>query len=173
MDVSAAAEFVQFADQKLAQQSGQILRCAGLLSTAELWQRPNEHVNSVANLILHLTGNVTQWIVAGVGGAAFDRNRPAEFAARSGDPAAVILPPLERAVAEARRIIRACDAASLSQPRIIQGYSVLTVAAIFHVVEHFCFHTGQIIHATKWLKNVDLSLYDARGQRLHAADGRP
>jgi uncharacterized damage-inducible protein DinB len=155
--------------ERLTQYLAQIEQCAALLTTDELWSRPNAHVNSVANLVLHLTGNVRQWIVHGIGGAPFDRDRPAEFAARDGRPASEIVPPLRATVEQAIAVIQGLDADALATPRTIQGYPITTQIAVLHVVEHFAFHTGQIIHATKWLRNVDLSLYDAQGQRIDGA----
>lgn len=166
-------QFTDSAARTIAQGRDQIVRCVRLLSTDELWARANEHCNSVANLVLHLTGNVRQWIVAGLGGAAFDRDRPAEFAARDRRPADELLGPFEKTIEEALGVIRAQDAASLAIRRAIQGYEVTALAAIFHVAEHLSFHAGQIIHMTKALKDVDLSLYDAQGRRLKASGGKP
>jgi hypothetical protein len=56
----------------------------GSLDNGVIWRRPNEESNSIGNLLLHLSGNVRQWIVTGVGGAAGERDRASEFAARSG-----------------------------------------------------------------------------------------
>src|SRR5215475_15950061 len=52
------------------------------LNDEQVWRRPNESSNSVGNLLLHLSGNVRQWIVSGVGGAEDRRDRASEFAAR-------------------------------------------------------------------------------------------
>src|SRR5438876_11140845 len=54
----------------------------GRLAEADLWWRPNEASNSIGNLMLHLAGNIRQWIVSGVGGAPDERDRAAEFARR-------------------------------------------------------------------------------------------
>jgi uncharacterized damage-inducible protein DinB len=135
-----------------------------------LWHRPNAHVNSVANLILHLTGNVGQWIVGGVGGEAIERDRSGEFAARDGRPAVEIVPPLRTTVERAIAIIGGLDATRLGESRTIQGYAVTVETAVLHVVEHFAYHAGQIVHATKWLRDVDLSLYDAQGRRIDGSD---
>jgi uncharacterized damage-inducible protein DinB len=163
------ADLIAQSVERLGHYLAQIERCAGVLSTEQLWHRPNEHVNSAANLILHLTGNVRQWIVAKVGGEAIERDRPAEFAARDGRPAGEIVPLLRTAVERACAVIKELDTEALAAPRTIQGYEILTQTAVVHVVEHFAFHAGQIIHATKWLADVDLSLYDAQGRRT---DGR-
>lgn len=160
-----AHEFVAYACEKLTQQLGQIVRCAGLLTEEEVWQRANEHTNSVGNLILHLTGNVRQWVVAGLGGAAFSRDRPAEFAQRGPLPTAEIVAPLEQTVREAIEVLHGLDSAALAARHSIRGYDVSALAAVFHVVEHFSGHGGQIVHATKALKDVDLSLHDAQGHQ--------
>lgn len=162
---SVAAAFSAYAREKLRVELSQIARCAGLLSADELWRRHNAHTNSVANLILHLTGNVRQWIIGGVGGEAIARDRPAEFADRSGRPAAEIVPPLEQAVARACEVIGGLRDDELLRPLTIQGYAVTPLVAVFHVTEHFSFHTGQIVHITKAWRDVDLSLYDAQGRK--------
>ncbi len=148
----------------------QIERCVELLSIEELWQRPNAHVNSVANLILHLTGNVRQWVVGGIGGVPIDRDRPGEFAAHDGRPASELVPPLRWTIEQAIEILGGLTPAELIEPRTIQGYPVTVETAVLHVVEHFAFHAGQIVHATKWIKDVDLSLYHAAGQRVDGSD---
>jgi uncharacterized damage-inducible protein DinB len=161
-----ARDLLDHSAERLTHYLGQIERCAGLLTTEQLWNRPNAHVNSVANLILHLTGNVRQWILGGVGGEMVERDRPAEFAARDGRPASEVVPPLRDAVERAIATMRGLDALRLAEPRTIQGYPVRVGVAVLHVVEHFAYHAGQIVHATKWLADVDLSLYDAQGRRL-------
>ncbi len=162
------ADFVAFARRKLADHAAQVVRCAGLLSDAEAWQRVNEHSNSVANLLLHLRGNVLMWIVDGLGGQPFDRDRPAEFAARGPAPLAPLVEQLQDALRRADEVLAGIDADALVSKYAIQGYDVTGLEAVFHVVEHFAFHTGQIISMTKALRNCDLSLYDAQGRRLDA-----
>lgn len=163
-----AADFVAFARRKLADHAAQAVRCAGLLSDAEAWQRVNEHSHSVANLLLHLRGNVLMWIVDGVGGQRFDRDRPAEFAARGPAPVAPLVEQLQDALRRADEVLAGLGADALEHTYTIQGYDVTGLEAVFHVVEHFAFHTGQIISMTKALRNCDLSLYDAQGRRIDA-----
>lgn len=158
-------EFTHFAADKLTQHLAQIVRCARLLDQSQVWHRVNEHCNSVGNLILHLTGNVRQWIVAGLGGEPFARDRPAEFAQRGPLPTAEILGNLERVVGRAIEVIGGLDGAGLAARHTIQGYDVTGLAAVFHVAEHFSGHAAQIVHMTKALKDVDVSLYDAQGHK--------
>lgn len=166
-------ELTASAVAKLKSDLAQAARCARLLSDEEAWRRENEYCNSVANLLLHLAGNVRQWIVQGVGGEPFERDRPAEFAARGPAPLAPVLAELERVVRRALEIIAALEPRQLAQRRSIQGYDVSTLQAVFHVVEHFSFHTGQIVHMTKVIRRCDLSRYDEQGRPVASTTGQP
>ncbi|MBI5764221.1 MAG: DUF1572 family protein [Planctomycetes bacterium] len=168
-DITLAASFTEYAARKMEDHHAQIARCAGLLSDEYLWFRPNERSNSVANLLLHLRGNISQWVLTGLAGQMFHRERQAEFDARGPMPRERVVGPLAEAVEAVCGVIRGLDAAELARVRTIQAYRVTGIAAVMHVVEHFAFHTGQIVTTTKWLLNVDLSLYDENG---HRRDGR-
>ncbi|MFO0840569.1 MAG: DinB family protein [Phycisphaerae bacterium] len=165
-----ARDFVEYAAQKLEQNRAQIARCAGLLSTGQLWSRVNPRCNSVANLILHLTGNIREWIVSGVGGEEFKRDRPAEFAARGPMPHVAVIEPFNATLAAAARVILGLGAAELATSRTIQGYKITAQVAVMHVVEHGSYHCGQIVHMAKAILDVDLSQYDEQGRRLVGPD---
>src|SRR3954467_14504869 len=75
--------------------------CLHRLSEHDVWWRPNEASNSIGNLILHLCGNVTMWIVGGVGGRNFTRDRQQEFDERRQIPKDELLTKLRRVVEEA------------------------------------------------------------------------
>ena len=137
-----------------------ITRALEPLSDADIWWRPNEASNSIGNLLLHLRGNVSQWIVGGVGHAAVHRQRQAEFDARAGGSAAALLDALTGTVDEAVRVIERQTGATLQERRAIQGYDVSVLEAIYHVVEHFSMHTGQIILLAKARAGVDLRLWE-------------
>jgi uncharacterized damage-inducible protein DinB len=168
MDV-LATKFGEYAARKLEDHLAQISRCVGMLSIEQLWYRPNARSNSVGNLLLHLTGNIRQWILGGIAGEAIERDRQAEFDHRTPLPADHALGPLQSTIAEACRAILKMTEVELSNPYRIQDYEVAGVAAVMHVVEHLAFHTGQIVTTTKWLLDCDLSLYDEKG---HRRDGR-
>ncbi|MGE0481956.1 MAG: DUF1572 family protein [Phycisphaerae bacterium] len=168
-----ATDFILYATQKLDENRRQIARCVGLLSDDELWQRANVHCNAVGNLVLHLTGNIRQWILGGVGGEPVTRDRPAEFSARGPCAAAEFMPQFDGVLRRAADVIGALGASDLARPRSIQGYSVSTLVAVFHVVEHLSFHTGQVVQITKELKNVDLSLFDPHGRKLDGGGASP
>jgi len=116
-----------------------------------LWWRANDQSNSVGNLLLHLNGNVRQWILAGIGGQPDIRHRAGEFEARSGQPASALLADLDRTLDDVDVVLADLTEANLLEPRTIQGRDVTVLAAVFHVVEHFSQHLGQIIFIAKLL----------------------
>ena len=128
-----------------------ILKCLQQLSPEQIWWRPNPASNSAGNLVLHLTGNVRQWIVAGLGGAPDMRRRHQEFAERGPLPRRALVHNLRRTVEDACRTLRLLDAQRLGRTYSIQGYRVTGFEACFHVAEHFSHHAGQIILITKLL----------------------
>jgi uncharacterized damage-inducible protein DinB len=139
-----------------------IAAATSALGDEGLWWRANENSNSAGNLLLHLRGNVTQWIVGGVGGRDYARQRDQEFAARDGATARDLLDNLTTTVNTACDIIAAQTEASLLERRQIQGYEVNVLDAIYHVVEHFSMHTGQVILLAKARTGIDLRLWTPR-----------
>jgi uncharacterized damage-inducible protein DinB len=133
------------------------------LSPDDLWWRPNERSNSVGNLLLHLAGNARQWIVSGVGGEADLRRRDEEFAATGGVSVEAALARLAEAVADVDRVLERLDPATLGERRTIQGNDVSVLGAIYHVVEHFSMHTGQILYVVKLRTGEDLGLWRVEG----------
>jgi uncharacterized damage-inducible protein DinB len=140
-----------------------IERCLERLTDEQAWRRPHENSNSIANLLLHLEGNARQWILCGVGGARDARVRQAEFDARSGAPRSALVERLRATLAEVDTTLAGLDPRTLLERRSIQGYDVTVLGAVFHVVEHFSTHAGQIILLTKALTGSDLAFYDLSG----------
>ncbi len=122
------------------------IRAALLAMPADrLWWRPNDSSNSAGNLVLHLVGNVTQWIVGGVGRHDAERHRDQEFSATAGPDAAGLVALLDETLARVDAVLADVTVDSLLEEREIQGRRTTVFAAIYHVVEHFSTHTGQIV----------------------------
>jgi uncharacterized damage-inducible protein DinB len=170
--VIAEEIFFKFSADKLEQLHGRVQDCLARLTPEQIWARGSENENAVGNLVLHLSGNIWQWIGSGVAGLPDHRQRDTEFDAR-GDVAPGELAGLLKArVTEVISIIRAVPATRLTEPITPQGYDVTVLEAIAHVVEHFSMHTGQIIFLTKMLTGNDLAYYQhLRGSGR--ADGTP
>jgi uncharacterized damage-inducible protein DinB len=137
-----------------------IAKCLDQLSDEDVWWRAHETNNSVGNLLLHLSGNVRQWIVSGIDGKPDNRERPLEFSARTAIPKGILWSKLQDAVAEASQILESFPAERLLEKRKIQGFDNTVLQAIFHVVEHFALHTGQVIYITKLREGKDLRFYN-------------
>jgi uncharacterized damage-inducible protein DinB len=157
--VSAGQIFLDFSTAKLRQYLARIRACLDLLSETDLWQRPSPASNSIANLCLHLEGNVRQWILHGIGGEPDVRRRDEEFAAHGGVSKAQLLTRLEATVQRACQVLESLPHARLLESIRPQNYNVTVLEAIYHVVEHFSGHTGQIIAATKAITGADLGFY--------------
>jgi uncharacterized damage-inducible protein DinB len=133
-----------------------IVKCLEQLSEEEIWWRPNPASNSAGNLVLHLCGNVRQWIISGLGGVEYKRERDREFAEQGPIPREALVTQLRRTVQEACRVLGRLSDDSLSRKYKIQGFRVTGLDAAFHVAEHFGYHTGQIIYITKLKRAQDL-----------------
>ena len=120
-----------------------------VLDDRVVWARPNESSNSIGNLMLHLAGNARQWIVSGVGKAPDVRDRQSEFDQRTAIPVTVLIDRLEQTISDVDRVLASLTAADLRTRRVIQSSDVTVLEAVFHVVEHFSMHTGQIILLAK------------------------
>jgi uncharacterized damage-inducible protein DinB len=114
-----------------------------------LWWRANDQSNSVGNLLMHLAGNIRQWIVGGVGRQPNARDRAAEFGARGGANAEELLAELDSAIDEVDAVLAGLTETELGTSRTIQGRDVSVFEAIYHVTEHFAMHAGQIILVAK------------------------
>lgn len=147
-DELAAAVGTEAASE-LASALDKIKHCLAQLTDEQVWWRSRSSLNSIGNLILHLSGNVRQWIVAGLGGAADSRDRPAEFSERGPIPKDELLRRLEAVVNEAKAVLARQTARQLLETRVIQGFDVTGLKAIFDSVPHFRGHTQEIISMTR------------------------
>ena len=158
MDSEIARLFLTSSTQRLRQMTGYLEACLAKLTDDQIWSRGAPHENSVGNLILHLCGNMRQWIGSGVGGEQDVRDRPTEFSTTGGHTAAALLTYLKTTVDHAVSIIEAVTPARLVEEIHPQNRTVTVLEAIYQVVTHFHQHTGQVIVATKIYAGEDLGL---------------
>ncbi len=136
-----------------------IKKCVEQLTEPEIWYRPNGHSNSIGNLILHLCGNVRQWIISGLGKAPDHRKRQTEFDERGPVPLPQLLAELDALMAEVDTVLDSLEPADLLQLHPVQVFEESGLSILVHVVEHFSYHTGQITYAVKALKDMDMGYY--------------
>jgi uncharacterized damage-inducible protein DinB len=130
-------------------------RAVARIAPEDLFWRPRPGALSIGNILLHLEGNVRQWILSGIGGAEDHRDRDSEFAADSGPEEAgdasgrILLERLAETVTRAGDVVRSLDEAALLSRAEFQGEEQDLLRAVYHVVEHFAYHTGQAVWIAK------------------------
>ena len=126
-----------------------IEHCFAQLADADLWWRQHESHNSIQTVILHLCGNLRQWIIHGVGGEPDVRERALEFADRQNRSRAELFKMLNETVEKCDRVLAECPAGRLLEKRRIQGFDTTILSAIFDTVSHFVGHQHQIVYITR------------------------
>ena len=137
--------------------------CVNALPAGTTWARPNDASNSIGNLLVHLAGNVTEWILGGVGGQTISRYRAGEFAQKDGRDGSKLLDDLEAVLRKADSVLAGLSAKDLERSIVIQGRQTTVASAIYHVVEHFAMHTGQIVLLTKIYAPGKIHFYEDAG----------
>lgn len=139
-------------------------KCLADLTLEEIWHQPNVHSNSVGNLVLHLCGNVRQWVIAGIGGAVDQRERQWEFDSDEHFAKAILIKMIDDLMAEVELVLQRIEPEDLLKKRAVQCYQETALSILMHVVEHFSYHVGQITYVVKLWKDKDMGYY--AGQNL-------
>jgi len=137
-----------------------ILECLDKLTNDQVWWRPNETSNSIGNLVLHLCGNVRQWIGSGLGNLPDHRKRQTEFDERRVIDKETLKNELLNTMSMAKDIISKVPENELLQLRPVQTFEETGLTILIHVTEHFSYHTGQIAYITKMLTDKALGFYE-------------
>ena len=159
MEEKIKEEFVQNTIYRLDENTRMCSISLEYLSEEDIWKRPNESLNSIGNLILHLCGNITQYVISSLGETEDMRERDVEFNTASGFTKEELLQKLKETVETAQRVINDASIDQLIRKRDVQGFYFSGIGVVIHAVEHYSYHTGQIAFLTKHLKNTDLGFY--------------
>jgi hypothetical protein len=146
---TVASAYIDQARRHLTDRTDRIKHCVDQLNDEQVWWRPQESLNSMGNILLHLCGNLRQWLVAGVSRAPDVRDRPGEFSERGPIPRADLIRSLEAVVNEADAVLAGLDQSQLLEPRRIQGFDETVMSAIWGTLEHLSGHTQEIIYITR------------------------
>ena len=153
--------FLQSIRQHLLEEGFPRLRkCLHELSEEELWQRPNASSNAAGNLVLHLCGNVHQWVLSALGGAPDIRQRAKEFSERGTQSREELLNCLDQLEAEVAALLPTLSPEQLLQTYEVQIFRPTGMGILIHVTEHFSYHLGQITYIVKMQKDRDMGYYD-------------
>jgi len=144
----------------IAESIPRIKQCLGELSDDQIWHKANANTNSVGNLVLHLCGNVRQWIMHGLNGQDDVRERDLEFSEKGPLSREVLLSQLDVLVKDLDAALERIVVLDLLEVRMVQKhFHESGVSILFHVTEHFSYHTGQITYYTKMVKDIDTAYY--------------
>ena len=157
-------EFKLEVDRRLSEGATRIETCMATISQDELWQKPATQLVSIGNLVNHLCGNISQWILKGLGEAEYVRQRDREFKEITGELPSVLGYRLRRTINEARSVVTKLTKSDLDREYTVQGCRETGVGILLHVVEHLSYHVGQITLHVKLIKGVDIGYY--RGMDL-------
>lgn len=136
-----------------------IRQCLSLLNEEQIWHRPNGNSNSIGNLVLHLEGNIRQWLISGIGSAKDERERDLEFSEKGPLATDHLINRLDELEKDALPILEKINKEDLILNKTIQGFETNVTSVLIHITEHLSYHTGQIAFYTKLLKDVDLKFY--------------
>jgi len=150
--------FLAYSTKKLEQMTAAIMLCVGKLKEEQIWRRDKAVENTVGNLVLHLCGNVQQWIGYSIGGDPDTRDRAGEFSATD-LPRPELEAKLRATIDHALEVLRKFPPERLGETVTTQNGNSTALEAIYQVVGHFQQHAGQIIFATKQLTGEDLRIY--------------
>jgi len=162
-DSDAGTAMIALSRRYLREYLTKIRLVVSVLDERVVWARPNEGSNSIGNLMLHLAGNARQWIVSGVGGARDVRDRQSEFDQRTPVSITMLIDRLEQTISDVDRVLASLTTADLQTRRVIQANDVSVLEAVYHVVEHFALHAGQIILVSKIHAPGAVRFYDDAG----------
>jgi uncharacterized damage-inducible protein DinB len=159
---SIPTDFLTYSAGKMQSLHGNIATCLGKLTEEQIWRRGGEHENSVGNLLLHLEGNIRQWILHGIDNQPDVRRRDDEFTLAPSMHSSAAFAALTATINESRQVIANLPPARLTeiidpQPTGTWRHTTILVA-IYKVVSHIDHHVGQIILLTKQLHGADLDL---------------
>jgi len=154
-----ADEFVKQSINYIEANAPRIEACLKELDDNEIWQSPGAGCNSVGNLILHLCGNITQYVISALGNKEDNRERDKEFSEKGGYTGVMLFDKLSSTINKATAIIKELDENALTMNYSVQGFDLSGIGIIIHVTEHFSYHTGQVAFYTKQLREKDMGFY--------------
>lgn len=140
--------------------------CMARLDADNFWDRPNPASNSIGNLLLHLAGNIRQYVISGLGGAADIRVRDEEFLPGLRQEPKQVWDHFLATIDQAREVILGATEAEYLGKKWVQGFHLSGLGMVLHAVEHLSYHTGQIAWAVKAAQGKDLGFYDGTDLNL-------
>jgi len=155
-----ADDFIRNALFRLDESMRMITKSLQFLDETTIWKKPNNASNSVGNIMVHLCGNISQYILSGLAEQGDTRNRDQEFSITGGMSKTALQAKLQQVIEAAKKVIEKSTPEQLLKQYSVQGFQLSGMGIVLHVVEHLSYHTGQLAFYTKLIKDQDLGFYD-------------
>jgi uncharacterized damage-inducible protein DinB len=153
MDAPLDAELLQIARSRLLDDyPRQVSACLQALGDEEIWWRPNEQSNAVANLVLHVAGSNRHYLEHVIGGGLDVRNRDAEFGARGGLSKADLEGLYEDVRGIVQHVLDTLTPTRLTETTDRTGRTSSFARILLHVTHHNAVHGGQMLWIAKMLR---------------------
>ncbi len=152
-------DFVENCLYRMGESMRMLQICMEKTPDDRFWERENPALNSPGNLLQHLSGNIRQYVISGLGGGNDNRQRDSEFQPRPGRSRQEVWEDFRQTVREAGQVIRSAKAGDLLEPRSVQGFTFSGMGLVIHAVEHLSYHTGQMAYLVKLRTEEDLGFY--------------
>jgi uncharacterized damage-inducible protein DinB len=157
--MSWLADFQTNACLRLTENTEKMAGCLALIRESEFWHQPNPHTLSIGTTLVHLRGNITQYIPSSLGHQPDLRVRDQEFATRGGATQAEVWGAFQQTIDQAQHVIKQLSESEALRVRPVQAYHLSGIGIVLHVVEHYSYHTGQVAYITKLLHGRELNFY--------------
>ncbi len=152
-------EFKNNSILRLREGQRMILLAFSSIDEEQLWLYPQKNGLALGNQIVHICGNMRQYIISSLGCQYDVRKRDLEFSIQGGMSKKELLEHLERTIHQAVEVIQKTEAKEYTTYRKVQGFTLSGLGVVLHAVEHFSYHVGQIAFWVKQLTNQDLGFY--------------
>jgi len=136
-----------------------IVQCIHLLGDESLWYTPNKNINSVANLVLHLSGNIKQYVHTTFGAQPDVRKRDLEFSSSKTHSKDELIKLIEDSINQAVQYVQKSVPTAFENNYDVQCFKESGISILIHVIEHTSYHVGQITQMTKWINDIDTGYY--------------
>ncbi len=146
--------------RRIEESVSKINACLATLSFEQVWYKPNAASNCTGNLILHLCGNLTQYILCTFTGKPDLRQRSGEFTSTPYLSNEQLKSQLNTVISEVVSVILSLDKTRLESVYPVQCFTESGIGILIHVTEHLSYHTGQIVYITKMLSSQSMDFYD-------------
>ena len=137
-----------------------VLICIDKITEKDLWKKPSKKGVALGNQIIHIVGNMTQYLISSLGEKKINRERDKEFKIDKRITKSSLINMLSNTIQESKKTITKLSMENLLKIREVQVYTLSGIGCLIHAVEHFSYHTGQIALLTKNITNNDLGFYD-------------